>query len=203
MVTKKFNQPVELLTTEPCSDITQGFKCPVKKQGNKLVYKTVPEIRTEEVKTCCDEFYEEDSVCKRKLMRFLDFYILTFLACTPEKCKKDEPHVAPTDNKTTIGAGVILLLVLLGITLGGVLYYRKKYHKEKDPELPTVTYHPEPKSMDSGIAVEPHREFQNPLFTKAPQLSEEEKQLEKLKVGAKQSYFANTSTKSSKFIFVF
>lgn len=89
---------------------------------------------------------------------------------------------------------------MLAITLCGVLYYRKKYHKEKDPELPTVTYQPEPKTM-SPAPVEAHREFQNPLFTKAPQLSEEEKQLEKLKVGTKQSYFTNTSTRSSKLIF--
>ncbi|KAE9547511.1 hypothetical protein FO519_009277 [Halicephalobus sp. NKZ332] len=181
MVTKKFNQTVELITTEHCPDITQGFRCPVKKMGSKLTYKTVPEIKTEKVDDCCDGFYAENDVCK---------------PCTPEKCKKNEPHIAPTDNKSTIGAGVIILLVLLGITVCGVLYYRKKYHKEKDPELPTVTYHPEEKSADV-IPVEPHREFQNPLFTRAPQLSEEEKQLEKLKIGTKQNYFMNTSTKSN------
>lgn len=66
MVTKKISQEVEIITTQACPDVTQGFRCPVKKKGTKLTYKTVPEIETTLVDVCCEDFYEEDDVCKRK-----------------------------------------------------------------------------------------------------------------------------------------
>lgn len=65
-VTKKFNQIVNLLTTQTCPDFTKGFRCPVKKTGTKVTYKTVPEIRRVIETECCDGYVERDNRCKRK-----------------------------------------------------------------------------------------------------------------------------------------
>lgn len=45
-----------------------------------------------------------------------------------------------SNTGTTVGAAVLMLILVSACLLGAVLYYRRKYHKEKDPDLPTVTY---------------------------------------------------------------
>uniref|UniRef100_A0A914P874 EMI domain-containing protein n=1 Tax=Panagrolaimus davidi TaxID=227884 RepID=A0A914P874_9BILA len=65
-VTKKVNQIVQLVTTQACPDFTRGFRCPVKKTGTKVTYKTVPEIKRVIETFCCEGYYEIDGQCKRK-----------------------------------------------------------------------------------------------------------------------------------------
>uniref|UniRef100_A0AC34G7V8 EGF-like domain-containing protein n=1 Tax=Panagrolaimus sp. ES5 TaxID=591445 RepID=A0AC34G7V8_9BILA len=98
--------------------------------------------------------------------------------------------VSNNNNKSKIGFGVIGLLLLVAILSGVVFYYRKKYQKEKDPALPTVSFKSEPPTNTVfQNVIEPHREFQNPLYSRPIEPSEEEKELEKLKIDGKKQMF--------------
>jgi hypothetical protein len=161
-VTRKVAQTVQIHTTEPCADITQGFQCTIKKNGTKAGYKSFPEVRKTNVTSCCDGFTEVN-----------------------EKCLSAEQLELAGSNKTKIGFGVIAMAFVIAVLAGIVFYYRKKYRKEKDPKLPSVTYQPTQPTAIFQEVVEPHREFQNPLFTRPVEMSQEEMQLEKLKIGGK------------------
>lgn len=41
-------------------------------------------------------------------------------------------------SKGTMVIGLLMLLVVISALLMSMVYYRKKYHKEKDPNLPNV-----------------------------------------------------------------
>lgn len=62
------------------------------------------------------------------------------------------------------GGGATWFFILIVIALCGVLglvalFYRNKYQKEKDPDMPTVSFHKAP-------ANDENREFQNPLYSR-------------------------------------
>uniref|UniRef100_A0A914Z1T6 EMI domain-containing protein n=1 Tax=Panagrolaimus superbus TaxID=310955 RepID=A0A914Z1T6_9BILA len=161
-LTRKVAQSVQIHTTEPCADITQGFQCTVKKNGTKTGYKSVPEVRKVNVTACCEGFTEVKG-----------------------KCLSAEQLELASSNRTKIGFGVIAMAFVIAVLAGVVFYYRKKYRKQKDPKLPTVTYQPtQPTAIFQEVA-EPHQEFQNPLFTRPVEMSQEEMQLEKFKIGGK------------------
>jgi hypothetical protein len=151
-VTKKITQNVKLVTTEACADVTQGFQCETKKDGTKVAYKTVPEVRKVNVTACCDGFTEINQLC----------------------IPSDQIGMS-SNNK--IGLGVIIMALSIIALAVIVFYYRKKYLKEKDPKLPTVSY----KTQPTAAIPEPTSEFQNPLFSRP--LTAHEKELEKYKIG--------------------
>ncbi|TKR94416.1 hypothetical protein L596_008699 [Steinernema carpocapsae] len=80
---------------------------------------------------------------------------------------------------------LLLAFTVILFAFGFVAYYRSKWLKEKDPDLPTVTFHPE----HQGFAVdEPdHNEFNNPLYNRKSVVdggpAKTEKDLEALKLG--------------------
>ncbi|VDK46413.1 unnamed protein product [Anisakis simplex] len=193
---QKHMQTVVLHTTEPCLDITQGFKCKVKRHGfncvwllnfiysfslfvcqkysttanhflklmgfsyfsngTKIFYKGVPNKVKNIVLRCCLGYYQtEDSTCERS-----DFVV---------------------EQKSGKGWMFGILAVTLSavvLLLFGTFFYRKKYMKEKDPELPTLTYHPHLKEYIPPSEIE-SRQFNNPLYRQStteppPKLSDEE-----------------------------
>ena len=103
-----------------------------------------------------------------------------------------------SNTPSKIGVGLILLVVLIAVLIGVVFYYRKKYHKEKDHQLPTVSYKSEPTTLvGHDEIVEPHREFENRLYSHPVEMSEEERQLERLKIGGKLSELEDNSTSNT------
>lgn len=73
----------------------------------------------------------------------------------------------------------VILCLLLGLT---VLFYRKRYHKEKDPTFATVVYHPKEDEAN---------EIENPMYQTRQSvvepnclrlLTEEEEELENKKI---------------------
>lgn len=67
----------------------------------------------------------------------------------------------PSMPIVAIIAGGFLLLTTLLFFL--VFHYRRKYMKERDPEVPTITYYPDVKN--SGI--DGKNEFDNPLYSQS------------------------------------
>ncbi|VDD93231.1 unnamed protein product [Enterobius vermicularis] len=178
----KQEQKVLLTTYERCLDIRQGFKCKVQREGTKVHYKETPKKTTEKVLQCCYGYYPtENETCIACEEGFFGFN------CTQEcrNCTEEEicHHRFGCCNPTTEGCGLprselfqhvqrsenqwmipvlIASICVAAILLLGLIFYRKKYMKEKDPDLPTLTYHPHAKGY--APPVDEYREFNNPLY---------------------------------------
>uniref|UniRef100_A0A915Q1P9 EGF-like domain-containing protein n=1 Tax=Setaria digitata TaxID=48799 RepID=A0A915Q1P9_9BILA len=80
--------------------------------------------------------------------------------CGPTKLEYNVPE------KSNVAAMVISVVSLLVVTIALavlVLYYRKKYMRERDPIVPTITYHP---TAINGGRIVTKNEFNNPLYQK-------------------------------------
>jgi hypothetical protein len=100
------------------------------------------------------------------------------------KAYTEQQALSSNNNKSKIGFGIIGLIILVAILSGVVLYYRKKYQKEKCPDLPTVSFRKtEPTNNTTFGIEEPDRQFQNPLYARP--LTQQEQELEKYKIGSK------------------
>ncbi|VDK28660.1 unnamed protein product [Gongylonema pulchrum] len=85
--------------------------------------------------------------------------------CDPDKdqCrlpKSDALLKSKARNEWLLGI-LLASLLAVGVLLFGTIFYRKKYIKEKDPDLPVFTYHPRPQAVLDEIE---SREFNNPLY---------------------------------------
>lgn len=76
------------------------------------------------------------------------------------KAKQEFEALNGAGRSTGLTWFFVLLIVALCGGLGLIaLFYRNKYQKEKDPDMPTVSFHKAPNN-DEG------REFQNPLYSR-------------------------------------
>jgi len=86
-------------------------------------------------------------------------------------CNKDDQEFCGLASKQALlsaGRGstpfiaLIALIAVLFALAGLVVYYRRKYMKERDPDMPTVTFHPHEKGY-TAPGDDPN-EFDNPLY---------------------------------------
>ncbi|VDN57605.1 unnamed protein product [Dracunculus medinensis] len=178
---QKHERPVILETIKPCWDITQGFRCKVKSNGTKLSYKGIPVKVKNLVKKCCLGFYQtQEATCEKCLEGFYGNNCSIQCNCTtPEICDNMIGCCEPESNSCRSShkeylvqatANKRLTMIMIGIVtavaiflFGVAFFYRKKYHKEKDPDLPTLTYYPHVKEFLPPSDIE-SREFNNPLY---------------------------------------
>uniref|UniRef100_A0A914BUN0 Uncharacterized protein n=1 Tax=Acrobeloides nanus TaxID=290746 RepID=A0A914BUN0_9BILA len=76
-----------------------------------------------------------------------------------------------------ISIGVVLLAVLLVASCLGVLYYRNKYNKEKDPAFPTISYYPDDEQYSRPEFNDVNHEFHNPLSFRKDIIASEEDEI--------------------------
>lgn len=93
-----------------------------------------------------------------------------------------EQQSANSSIASYVWTALLLLLLCSATLIAFVIYYRRKYQKERDPPLPTVSFHPRSNGTDknnsvdndygttnlgkggAGTIVEPKIEFENRLF---------------------------------------
>lgn len=182
LMLQKHEQTVVLHTTEACLDITQGFRCKVKNNGTKISYRGIPnKVKNIVLKCCLGYFQTEEGTCEICPEGF--YGMNCTLKCTnctsAEICDNAVGCCDPNSNQCGLarteflkeptsdrGWFIGMLAVALSavvLLLFGTVFYRKKYMKEKDPELPTLTYHPHVKEFLPPSEIEA-REFNNPLY---------------------------------------
>lgn len=74
---------------------------------------------------------------------------------------------------TTIVAVIAVLVLSTLLLVLMVFYYRRKYIKERDPAVPTITYQPTANNTEENYNA---TEFDNPLYRQMPQKELEHKQ---------------------------
>uniref|UniRef100_A0A0N4ZMB4 EGF-like domain-containing protein n=1 Tax=Parastrongyloides trichosuri TaxID=131310 RepID=A0A0N4ZMB4_PARTI len=131
---------------------------------------------------CCEGYYQGEDFqcvicdegmygknCLSKCGVCEDFMICNNVA----GCIPDPLLIERSKFKKAFGYGFISLIVAVSLLVALVVYYRRKYQKEKDPELPTVVYH-DTKGKDENDD-ESNMEFKNPLYNHQNLIEETEK----------------------------
>lgn len=72
------------------------------------------------------------------LKRFLDL-LTNFLKCLESVVAESDALLKYKGGNEWMLAILLASLLAIGVLLFGTVFYRKKYIKEKDPELPTLT----------------------------------------------------------------
>ncbi|VDM39174.1 unnamed protein product [Toxocara canis] len=179
---QKHVQTVVLHTTESCLDITQLFRCKVKNNGTKISYKGVPnKVKTIVLKCCLGYYQTAEGTCEICPKGYYGTNCtLRCINCTSEEiCDNAVGCCDPNSNQCGLARSEFLkeptsdrgwLIGVLAVAVSavvlllfGTIFYRKKYMKEKDPDLPTLTYHPHVKEFLPPSEIEA-REFNNPLY---------------------------------------
>lgn len=182
MIFVKEEQNIILATYELCKDITRGFRCKVEKKGTKIHYKQVPNKTKVKLTQCCYGYYptENDTCiiceegfygvnCSSECVNCTADQIChhTRGCCDINVCSPsaDSLYQLPVEkgngNQWMISILIASICVAV-ILLLGLIFYRKKYMKERDPDLPTLTYHPNVKGYIPPV--DESREFNNPLY---------------------------------------
>ncbi|VDM96510.1 unnamed protein product [Thelazia callipaeda] len=175
---QRHEQTVILHTTKPCWDVSQGFRCKVKTNGTKLSYKAIPKKKTIVIYKCCPGYFEtpletcengyygnncslhcnctETEICNK---------VVGCCGSSNKQCSDLQSAAMKEFVENRNWMFPILLSSLLAVVLlsFGTFFYRRKYKKEKDPELPTLTYYPHVKELFTPNEVET-REFNNPMY---------------------------------------
>ncbi|CEF68152.1 Hypothetical protein SRAE_2000281000 [Strongyloides ratti] len=92
-------------------------------------------------------------------------------------CALDPLLVQKSLFKKYFGYGLLALIGAVSLLVFLVMYYRKKYRKEKDPALPTVVYH-DTKSQDGGEEGT-NVEINNPIYSFQDLIDGSDKSLKK------------------------
>lgn len=88
-----------------------------------------------------------------------------FCGSTSLEYREPERHSVATTASIVVSMLVVIAVALVAL----VFYYRRKYMKERDPVIPTITYHSGEKD---GEANSTKNEFDNPLYRQTAALSE-------------------------------
>uniref|UniRef100_A0A915PYD9 EMI domain-containing protein n=1 Tax=Setaria digitata TaxID=48799 RepID=A0A915PYD9_9BILA len=181
---QRYEQAVVLHTTKPCWDISQGFRCKVKTNGTKLSYKALPTKKKTITYKCCFGYYETpEGTCEICLEGYYGSNCSFRCNCSKnEMCDNVigccDPLTKPcrvlqtaavkelVDSSGWLFPALLASLSAVVLLLFGTFFYRRKYKKEKDPDLPTLTYYPNGKELLPTGEVET-REFNNPMYRRS------------------------------------
>ncbi|KAL3998558.1 EMI domain family protein [Acanthocheilonema viteae] len=181
---QRHEQTVVLHTTQPCWDVSQGFRCKVKTNGTKISYKALPKKKKIIAYKCCSGYYETRlETCEVCLEGYYGSNCSLRCNCSENEICDNvvgccDQHKKPCrvirsaamkeydgSNSWVFPALLASLLAVVLLSFGTV-FYRRKYKKEKDPDLPTLTYYPHVKELLTHNEIET-REFNNPMYRRS------------------------------------
>ncbi|VDK65134.1 unnamed protein product [Onchocerca ochengi] len=181
---QKHEQNVVLHTTRACWDLSQGFRCRVKTNGTKLSYKALPTKKKIIVYKCCSGYYETpQETCEVCLEGYYGNNCSLRCNCSQneicdnvigccdlltKQCRIMQSAAMQefAENNNWVFSALLASLLAVVVLLFGTFFYRRKYRKEKDPDLPTLTYYPHVKELLTHNEIET-REFNNPMYRKS------------------------------------
>ncbi|EFO27862.2 hypothetical protein LOAG_00624 [Loa loa] len=181
---QKHEQTVVLHTTQACWDVSQGFRCKVKTNGTKLSYKALPMKKKVIVYKCCSGYYEtQQETCEVCWEGYYGNNCSLRCNCSENEmcdnvigccdllirpCRIMQSAAVKEYAESSSWVFPVLLASLLAVVLlsFGTIFYRRKYRKEKDPDLPTLTYYPNVKELLTNNEIET-REFNNPMYRRS------------------------------------
>ncbi|CAG9533178.1 unnamed protein product [Cercopithifilaria johnstoni] len=181
---QRHEQPVVLHTTRPCWDVSQGFRCKVKTNGTKLSYKALPTKKKRIVYKCCSGYYETQlETCEVCLEGYYGNNCSLHCNCSgneicdnvvgccdqltkPCRIMQSAAVKEYAESRSWLLPALLASLLAVVLLSFGTIFYRRKYRKEKDPDLPTLTYYPNVKELLTHNEIET-REFNNPMYKSA------------------------------------
>ncbi|MCP9257988.1 Cell death abnormality protein 1 [Dirofilaria immitis] len=181
---QKHQQNVVLHTTQACWDLSQGFRCKVKTNGTKLSYKALPTKKKITVYKCCHGYYETpEETCEVCLEGYYGNNCSLHCNCSENEicdnvigccdlltksCRIMRSAAVKefTESSSWLFPALLASLLAVVVLTFGTFFYRRKYRKEKDPDLPTLTYYPNVKELLTQNEIEA-REFNNPMYRRS------------------------------------